>query len=85
MSDCICEGNWRDIIKECEPLLNKWFVNKKGKKFMFIGVMNGFDDYYYCLSHMSTGVVEMPSCVGSLEQWGYSQVELVDGEWKAVE
>ena len=68
-SRCICKGNWRTIIHESEPLFNKIYVDTKGKKYHFSGVMHAEDDYYYVL--WSPKKTMFLSCVGSIEGYGY--------------
>ena len=71
MSECICKGNWRKIIKEFEPLMNKIYINDRdGQAYRFIGVLHAPDDYYYCMVSM-TGEQNLLSCVGSIENYGY--------------
>lgn len=70
---CICEGNWREIIHDSEPLFNKKYKDEKGDIFIFIGVMHGDDDYYYCLWRGND--MHLLSCVGSIEMHGYVLVD----------
>lgn len=74
MSECICKGNWRAIVKESEPFLDKFFNDDKGATHRFVGVMHSADDYYYCMLS-GAGAVQRLSCVGSLEMHGF---ELMD-------
>jgi hypothetical protein len=67
---CICQGNWRQIVKESEPFLDKAYVNKKGKKYYFFGVVHGNLDYYYGMYSRKHGMVLL-SCVGSIEGHGF--------------
>lgn len=73
MSECICKGNWRQIIKESEPLLENLFNDKDGAIHRFAGVMHCQDDYYYTMVSMA-GEYKLYSCVGSLEMFGFEQV-----------
>ncbi len=70
---CICRGNWRDIVKEAEPLLDKKLV-RDGKAWRFFGVVHGSDDYYYGLSN-ADGEFLLLSCVANLENWGFVPVQ----------
>lgn len=72
--ECICEGNWRRIIKEHEPLHRRVFMGPHGERFSFSGVMDGMDDYYYVMWSPKYGY-RMLSCVGSLEGHGYTLVQ----------
>jgi len=68
MKDCICEGNWRNIIHESESLLGKKFKHG-GNIYVFCGVMYGDDDYYYCM--WKENDMQLLSCVVSIEQHGF--------------
>jgi hypothetical protein len=68
--ECICQGNWRQIVKECEPLLDRKFKDSKGRVFTFFGVVHGRDDYYYGMSGESGTV--LLSCVGDFEGHGFT-------------
>ena len=70
-SGCICEGNWREIIKGSEPLLGKRFCDEDGYSYTLIGVIHGDDDYYYGMVG-DDGVLTQLSCVGSLETHGFA-------------
>lgn len=78
MSECICKGNWRKIIKECEGLLGKKFKDKNGDEFTFFGVIHGEDDYYYGMWAIDD--TRLLSCVGSLEGHGYELATNADKE-----
>lgn len=69
--ECICHGNWRTIIKECEPLIDKLYLDDNGAAHRFIGVMHGIDDYYYCMLSMA-GQLQLLSCAGSIDGFGYT-------------
>lgn len=69
---CVCEGNWRSIIHESEPFLDKVYI-KDGKECVFCGIMHCSDDYYYCMS--CDGDFTFLSCVGNLESYDYILVE----------
>jgi hypothetical protein len=73
--DCICKGNWRKIVQECEPLFGRQYrADRTGKHFSLAGVMLGDDDYYYVLWPVEGGGVQLLSCVGSIEGFGYSLI-----------
>ena len=68
--DCICEGNWRKIIKENEPLFDRAFIDEEGEICYFVGVIYASDDYYYCMVDRA-GKLRMLSCVCNIESHGY--------------
>lgn len=72
---CICKGNWRAIVAESEPLLDKRFRDHKGQEFKFFGVVHGSDDYYYGMLPVGGGSLTLLSCVGSIEGHGYQLVD----------
>jgi len=70
MSNCICKGNWRAIVKEYEPLINRKFKNGfDGKTYIFFGIVHGDDDYYYGMCDEDNKMF-LSTCVGSMEQNG---------------
>lgn len=71
MSDgeCICEGNWRLIVKECEPFIGERYEDADGNLYTFFGVVHGRDDYYYGM--FGSGTLRLLSCVGSIEGSGF--------------
>lgn len=74
INKCICEGNWRKIISEAEPLLNRKYVKDFDfSVYKFVGVMHSKDDYYYVLVSLVTGQQQQQllSCVGSIESYEY--------------
>lgn len=70
---CICNGNWRAIVKEYAPHIGKTY--KRGDKtYRFFGLVHGDDDYYYGLVEVG-GKVLLSSCVGSLEMNGLESAQ----------
>lgn len=69
--DCICKGNWRKIVKECEHLIQQTFVDDNNKLYTFFGVVHGGDDYYYGMWNKETDKTTLLSCVGNFETWGF--------------
>lgn len=70
---CICHGNWRQLVKECEGLIGKEYVaTDDGRTYVFFGLVNGGDDYYYGMLGNTTPHLRLLSCVGSLETWGFT-------------
>ena len=75
---CICKGNWREIVKEWGGLIGKRFTDQTGGEFTFFGIVHGDDDYYYGM-HGRTGKtseLRLLSCVGDLEQYGFTVFDL---------
>jgi hypothetical protein len=71
---CICKGNWRAIIAEAEPLMDKKFVeDRTGDIFTFIGALHGSDDYYYLMSRENS--IKLLSCAGNIVGHGYTLLE----------
>ena len=64
---CICKGNWRNIINECEPFLGKVLLDSEGIRHRFFGLVHGDDDYYYGLLNLGTGKTILSSCAMPLE------------------
>lgn len=64
-TECICQGNWRAIVKEYEDLIDREFQDNEGNVYRFFGLVHGSDDYYYGLRN-ETGV-KLVSCVVSLK------------------
>ena len=76
---CICQGNWRLIIKESEHLFGKKFMSGE-YEYIFLGVLHGEDDYYYVMWNTNpkdqiTRRYELLTCVGDLAGHGYNLVE----------
>ena len=77
--DCICEGNWRKIIKESESLFNRYFTDEEGEVYYFVGVIYASDDYYYCMVSKA-GELKMLSCVDSIEDHGYKNNQSLEAD-----
>lgn len=72
--DCVCWGNWRNILKRVEPLIGReFFEERTGLTWRFFGLVHGDDDYYYGM--WREGAMCLASCVGSLESNGYRLVD----------
>lgn len=69
MIECICKGNLRQLVDETSNVLDKIFVDKKGNRFRFFGIVIGSDDYYYGMSQIPTGKTHLLSCVGNFQTW----------------
>jgi hypothetical protein len=74
-NECICKGNWRNIVKDSEPLFDKIYLDRDGEECVFFGVIHGADDYYYGMWNIKTGRSSLLSCVGSIEGFGYTLKE----------
>ena len=72
--ECICKGNWRDIVNETEHLLDKRFRDRKGDEYTFFGIVHGSDDYYYGMWRREDHEMRLLSCVGSIEGHGFEPV-----------
>ncbi len=76
---CICEGNWRDIVKESRHLFGRNFKDTRtGETLWFFGLVHADDDYYYGFNSKTKGLTLL-SCVGNLESWGMELVEAEGG------
>jgi hypothetical protein len=65
-----------NVIKDVEPLLDKWFVDEEHSHipFRLIGILLASDDYYYMLESKDLEYIMLPVAV-SLEQYGYARVK----------
>lgn len=71
VNNCICKGNWRLIVKESEPLLDKIYICSMGWEWIFFGIIHGSDDYYYGMWSKELQKLRQLSCVGSIDSHGY--------------
>lgn len=71
---CICEGNFRKIIKETELLFGKTFKDPEGDRWFFQGVLWGEDDFYYMFENNNFGT-KYCSCCASIEQHGFTLIK----------
>lgn len=71
---CICKGNWRAIVAESEPLLNKRFRDGNGQEYKFFGVVHGSDGYYYGMLPVGGGALTLLSCVRGVKGHGFQLV-----------
>jgi hypothetical protein len=80
--NCVCKGNWRTILSECESLIGNTFTRRDdGTIWHFFGLVDGGDDYYYGMSKLGGGGLALLSCVGSLEAHGYEPV-IAEGKYE---
>lgn len=70
-NDCVCEGNWRSLVVECEPLFDKLFHDANGQEYRFYGLVWTSEDFYYGLTNTTTKHSILLSCVGDIESYGY--------------
>ena len=45
--------------------------HKDGTAYIFVGVLWGDFDFYYAFRNFNTGSIELYSCVGSIEGFGF--------------
>ena len=67
---CVCDGNFREIVIDTEPLFETKFKTQSGEICTLHGVLFASDDFYYCLTG-NNGRCILSSCVGSLEDSGF--------------
>ena len=68
-TDCICEGNWRSLVKEYGPLIGQLFVDRHGVRWQFYGLVWGEDDLYFGMYSDTLAFEDkciLLSCVGDL-------------------
>jgi hypothetical protein len=70
---CICKGNWRNIVKEYGHLIGRKYKYLGGKVFLFFGIVRSDDGYYFGMSRR--GQLRLLSCVGSIEEFGFSLID----------
>ena len=70
--DCICRGNWRQIVKEYEPLINRQYAHASGTVYRFFGLVHGDDDYYYGMIPVGGGRLMLVTCVGEITTAGFT-------------
>ncbi len=75
MSECICKGNWRAIIKKSTPFLDRKYADRNGEECIFFGVVWGSDDFYYGMWNIKDCKSSLLSCVGSIEGHGYTLIK----------
>jgi hypothetical protein len=74
---CICEGNFRNIIKKTESLFGKDFKDANNRIWEFVGVLWASDDFYYVfeLESYDVDMTRYCSCCASIEQHGFTLIE----------
>ena len=77
--DCICQGNWRLLVKEYEPLFNRQYrSDRNGQTYTFVRLLHAERDYYYLMWNKES--TELLSCVGNIDGFGYTLIEENDDE-----
>lgn len=70
---CICRGNWRLIVAECEHLIGCQFRDAhNGDEYTFFGLVHADDDYYYGM--WREGKLKLLSCVSDIGGNGFDLV-----------
>lgn len=63
------------FYKENEQYIDKEFIDThSGKKYWYIGILVGSDDYYYAMYSKEGGLLSL-SCVGTIETHGFELAE----------
>lgn len=57
-------------LEEYKHLYSKIYLNKN-IKYKFLGILDGTDDYYYCMYNLDTKFCHFLSCVGDIEDFGF--------------
>lgn len=67
--------NWTLILNEYGDKIDDYFRHNRTETIhKLFGIVNGWDDYYYGMIELYTGNTTLLSCVGSLENWGYTHL-----------
>ena len=77
-NNCICEGNFRDLIYQYSPYFGKMYINKYSNTFILVGILFAEDDFYYSLYSPTDQRTYLYSCVGDLESYDFEL--LIKGE-----
>lgn len=67
-AECVCEGNWRNIIHECEDFIGKPYFDDNMDVWRFVGVLWAEDDFYYTFYSPDTRNYMFSTCVMSYDQ-----------------
>lgn len=82
MTECVCEGNWREIVTENEKRIGDYYSHETHNaytdttnctRWRFSGIVWAEDDFYYLMTN--AGGSAWLSCVGSIAAHGYEWVE----------
>ena len=80
---CICKGNWRAIVRDAEPLIDQRYADENGDVWTFFGLVHASDDYYYGMTGPKG--LQLLSCAGSLNSYGFERIVLEDTSEDASE
>ena len=69
MTECICEGNFRNIVNKNEHLFGETFIDRHGNEYTFYGIVWAEEDLYYGMYNDDNMI--LLSCVGDLEGWEF--------------
>lgn len=67
------KDNWTLITNEERKRIGRVFKDEQGREFYFFGIVDGYDDYYYGMTSEEHGL-QLLSCVGSIEGYGYTEM-----------
>jgi len=71
---CVCKGNWRLLVDECQSLLDCKFQSGPDT-YTFFGLVHGSDDYYYGMWDDKKKRIRLLSCVGAIEGFGFKLID----------
>lgn len=74
MDKCVCEGNWRNLVKEYESLIGRQYKNGNNA-YTFFGLVWSDDDFYFGMLGKG-GKLSLLSCAGTPESFGYDLEEV---------
>lgn len=68
---CICEGNWRQIIKESYSDIGKWYHSSyDNKDYKLFGIVWADDDFYYGMCDKDSKTI-LVTCCSYLKNQGF--------------
>lgn len=59
--------SWESLLERYEHLIGSEYKDKKGKTWIFEGLLHGDDDYYFVMRLVGSDICRFSSCVGSIE------------------
>lgn len=70
------KDNWTLITAKERKRIGRRFKGYKGQEFIFFGIVDGYDDYYYGMGSWEKGKegIHLLSCVGSIEMMGFTEI-----------
>lgn len=76
---CVCEGNWRALVAEYDPLIGRHYRDRKGTIYQFFGLVWGDNDFQFGLYSLDGRCrLMLLSCVGTLEAQGFVRAPELD-------